>query len=111
MDKDGRGSTGLAMGPGRGEDKRSYPRPQAKVEDDVYHWAPQRSTGYEETAIITHSHEDKEEGLTSSNGTAPRVRSGGHCAGRRGKEENHPNSGRVCRDDQQRGYSESSGRT
>jgi hypothetical protein len=29
------GSTGPVVGPRRGEDKRSYPRPQAEAEDDA----------------------------------------------------------------------------
>jgi hypothetical protein len=37
MDKVGGGSIGLTVGPGRGEDKQSYPGPQAEEEDDANH--------------------------------------------------------------------------
>jgi hypothetical protein len=37
MDKDGGGSTGPTVGPGRGKDKCSYPGPQVEEENDEYH--------------------------------------------------------------------------
>jgi hypothetical protein len=83
MDESGGGSTGLVVGPGRGEDKRSYSGPQAEAEDNVDHQASQRSIRYEEVAGRTHSHTDIEEGAPSSNGTSPRVGSGRHCVSKR----------------------------
>jgi hypothetical protein len=37
MDKARGGSTGLAVGPGRGKYKHIYPGPQAEAEDDADH--------------------------------------------------------------------------
>jgi hypothetical protein len=37
MDKARGGSKGPVVGPGRGEDKRSYPGPQVEVKDNVNH--------------------------------------------------------------------------
>jgi hypothetical protein len=85
MDEVGRGSTGLAVGIGRRKYKCSYPRPQADEEDNVDHGARQRSTEYEETASITHSFVDIEEGAPSSNRTTPGAGCRGHCTGRRCK--------------------------
>jgi hypothetical protein len=39
---------GPTLGPRRGEDKCIYPGPQAEVENNEYHRAPQRIVGHEE---------------------------------------------------------------
>jgi hypothetical protein len=47
MDKDGRGLKNSEVGKGRREDKNSYPRPQAEVEENAHHRACQRGTRHE----------------------------------------------------------------
>jgi hypothetical protein len=100
MDEFGRGSIGPAMETRGRKDKHSYIGPQAEVEDDAYHGACQRRTGYEEDACRTLSRIEIEEGAPRSNGISPRKGSKGHCAGGRRKEYHGTNSCRVHRDDQ-----------
>jgi len=99
------------VGPRRRKDKRNYLRPQEEAEDNVDHRARQRNAGYEETAGITYSCTDIEEGAPRSNGIALGAGSRGHCIGGRLKEEHGTNLDRVRRDDQQQDYSAGIGST
>jgi hypothetical protein len=85
MDKARRRSIGPTLGPGRGKYKRNHPGPQAEVDNDEDHRAPQRNARHDEAASRASSCADAKEGPTSSNGTSPRAISIGHCVGRGGK--------------------------
>jgi hypothetical protein len=78
LDKDGRGSTGPAVGPRRRKDMRNYPRPQVEAKDNVNHRAHQRGARHEETTCRTHNCADTKKGAPSPNGAAPGASIRGH---------------------------------
>jgi hypothetical protein len=56
LDKDRRGSVGIAVEPRRRKDKSNYPRRQAEEEDNVNHEMRQRGARHEETVGRTHNY-------------------------------------------------------